>query len=130
MIEKCTPSHDDTIRNGGTKRGRPPKSFEDINERSKKRRVNSLLKSTGSELASVNLRSEGYSSGANLVWKVASSKVGDGSQPVNTFTSYTEDEALALMVSNKLTKHQYLNIRSGIKERGIDRRIHLLIIRL
>ncbi|EFN75541.1 hypothetical protein EAI_03569, partial [Harpegnathos saltator] len=37
-----------------------------------------------------------------------------------TFTPYSADEALAMIVTNKLTKHQYLNIRLGAKVRGVN----------
>lgn len=71
----------------------------------------------------MNQRSECNTSGANLVRQVALSSFENINvvfKPVYTFTAYTDDEALALIVSNKLTKHQYLNIRSGSIKRGID----------
>jgi len=93
----------------------------------KKKKVSELVKSkTTPELmiaTSVKLNKSGKKTAAKLVDEITISparaaKMGKAYfQWDETVKAYSADEALALILDSSLTKNQYLNIRSGARER-------------
>ena len=91
------------------KKVRPLTSFDDSSERFTRRKTSELRKSRGSELAytaSMNLREEDQIPSANLVWEVAHSsykRIDGNPKPIQAFSPYTQDGALAMIMHVKLT---------------------------
>lgn len=122
------------IQSQGGKGGRPTRNFQDIFQISKLRKTGDLRSSTGTDellyAAQMKLRSEGQNAAAKVVKQIneLSSETSKAvikvlQQPAsqqNTFTPYTSNEALSMIVSNKLSKSQYSSLRSGAKDRGVD----------
>ena len=95
-------------------RGRPSKTFEESSERSKRRKTENLRLNYTQELVfatQMKLRAEGESKAAKVVQNVLS--VNQPNSSNLTYTQYTPDESLALVVFAKLTKFQYNLIRQG-----------------
>lgn len=109
------------------KGGRPTSSFENSTIKTKRRKASELCKTKSTAELSLalqmKLRSEGRHTAAKIVQEACSVS---GNIPhmvkknVKNITSYTDDEALALIVENKSTKNEYLNMRHGAIERGVD----------
>lgn len=112
--------------------GRPTKDFGESSNKSKKRKVESLVESFSPEelafAAETSVRASGKRDAAKLIhdalaspkrpkkYKTALLKV---STP-NVQRAYSTEEALAFFISNKLTVSQYNNIRAGALDRGHD----------
>lgn len=115
---------------GDTRKGRPKKTFAEGSEKTKKRIVEPLLKSSSEQLlfaSKLKLQSAGKRSAAKIVTKIYEDpgKASDikryldspqKSKPIKM----TPDEALAFFVDAKLTRHQYILIRNEAKRRNAD----------
>ena len=117
------PSNTNSFMN--KKKGWPLTSFDDSFERFKRCKTTELRKSSGSELAyaaSMNLREEGQMASSNVVQEVALSsfRIIDGNpKSIQAFPLYTQDEALAMIMNDKLYKNQYNDIRPEFQLKGV-----------
>jgi len=110
--------------------GRPQKNFQECTERAKRQKVSSLINSHClSELAfstATQLNKCGKRSVANLVKEIVKNPDDTKAFQVkqNYIDSkpipYSNEEALAFLIDNDLTKTQYVNIRLGAKNRNCD----------
>lgn len=110
--------------------GRPQKNFQECTERAKRQKVSSLINSHClSELAfstATQLNKCGKRSAANLVKEIVKNPDDTKAFQVkqNYIDSkpipYSNEEALAFLIDNDLTKTQYVNIRLGAKNRNCD----------
>lgn len=114
--------------------GRPVKSFATCNYKTQKKRVVNLVETqTAEELAlaaEISFRSAGKRNVANLINKVVTTDSPEilkkAKNIFNATTSnkeavlrtYSPDEALALMIDTKMTKHQYNLMQKGAQERN------------
>lgn len=111
-------------------RGRPPKSYEESSEKSKKRKNMELVQEYGFEFilnACVqHLRSIGESDEASILTILRTLPKKDKKEILKTMThdtgsitSYSRDEALCLFIDLDLTKSQYGLLRSRLSEKNI-----------
>ena len=113
--------------------GRPPKSFEESSERSKRRKTITLRQSASaaelSYAAKVSLHSEGKRTAAKLMHEVSMrsptrakqiNTAWKSAQLGRTIMAYTPDKALSLLVEAKLSKSQYQLLRTQAKEHGTN----------
>lgn len=113
-------------------RGRPKKSFEESSQRSKQRKISSILSEHSSEQVCLAAGSSLVKAGrrtAAQVLKLAIDTtptrlkkmklVHDISSSI-TLRPYSPEEALGLIVDLGLTKEDYITMRLGAKERGAD----------
>lgn len=111
--------------------GRPQKLFEDCSDRSKRRKIQPLIKSyTSPEIlfaAKSKLHKAGNRTTIGLLNETLASpkrgikikKAYMSSLSIST-KQYDTDEALALLLDNGLTKQQYMNIRKSAKQRNVN----------
>lgn len=111
--------------------GRPSKSFVDISDRSKRRRVQNTLSMSEEELSyatGLKLRKSGKRTVANLVKEVLSPTVKETHRKRTSFksTAYSsapllsEQQALSLITEADLSKQQYLTIRNMLRTLNIN----------
>lgn len=115
--------------------GRPMKNFEECSVRTKRRKTESIRKSaTDSELiyaTQMSLRDTGQTVLADILKEI--SQVGKDSQSSKVdeliacwkkdkvhIEKYSEDEGLALLIRNRLSKRTYCDIQKGGKQRGAN----------
>lgn len=117
----------------GAVRGRPRKLFSSSSVKTKKRKVENLSKSCSSqELAlatQMSLTYEGKRNVATIIQESVS-KSPRSVRKIKTIcqqpatepncNTYTTEEALALLVDLKLTKHQYVALQKSAKERSAN----------
>lgn len=105
--------------------GRKSKLFSESSDVVKRRKTKQLRsKISADELlfaGQMKSRQEGESSKAKELLKVIQSSPKEPKSSLNkSYISYTDDEALALIISNKLTKRQYMAIRLGAKIKNVN----------
>lgn len=102
--------------------GRPSKEFQELCERSKRRKIEDLRKNVGAEELSyatvMNLRARGDDNSAKLLKEITTTTPTRGKQIRESWlkkrkqaTKLSEEEALSTIVSTNLSKHQYMSIR-------------------
>lgn len=115
----------------GRRKGRPSKEFAEAGDQSKRHKVLPLLETyTTQELSfatSTSLRMSGNRDAALMVQTVTANSPKRAtrikkalSSPKSVATKYTPEEALALYVDGRLTKHSYNLIRAGAKAHNAD----------
>lgn len=112
------------------KLGRPTTSFTDSSRKSKRIKIQPLLEKTPEELSlatAAAYHSSGQRDIASVIKKVTTSSPRSVKRikkaALNTSTAiqpYTLNEALALIVNLKLTRHQYIILRQGAKTRNVN----------
>lgn len=113
--------------------GRPTKSFMDSGIRTKKNKVASLVQLyTPEELAlaaEISYRATGKRNVAKLINEATTSSpesvkraktIFEVSNNEPTFRPYSPNEALALIVDLKLTKHQYVSMQKGASDHNVS----------
>lgn len=122
LDERVSFSEDKTpIVSNSKKPGRPCKSFEVSSARSKRKKVSNLIQTAStSELSlaiQIKLRKSGHRGAASLINEVTSfpnraSKIKKTIQTSQVKGDvFTPEEALALIIDLKLTKHAYIELR-------------------
>jgi|UniRef100_A0A2S2QNA6 hypothetical protein len=111
--------------------GRPNITFEAYSQRTQRQKIKAAI--TNSNMTSLQiihaakkkLYLSGQRSAAQLFEEIQSTP--NRAKTIKTSYNYskypipyTEDEALAFVIDNKLTKQQYLNIRLGSKKKNCD----------
>lgn len=108
---------------------RPITTFNECVDRTKNRKIQPLIKSyTSSELThavSTKFKKSGNRSMVKLLKEAntiptRANNILKTYKNTNNLKPYTEDEALAFLIENKLSKQQYINIRLGSKKRNCD----------
>lgn len=124
------PTPDDPI--AGSSRGRPPRGFEEISERSKTRRVRHLVQQHSAKELSfatrMSLRSAGKRHAAAVVKEATETtptRAAKMRKALRTSLSkrietFSPEEALALIIDLKLSTHQYKLLRQRTKMKGIN----------
>lgn len=121
--------NDCTVSEQPRSSGRPPKPFEEVKYRSKKKKVQYLLSSSVEELTfatEVALRGDGKRDAANLIKEISSASPNRSTQikllrrekENKNVRQYSRDEALALYVDCRLTKQSYIHLRKSAREAG------------
>lgn len=115
--------------------GRPSKGFDECGPKSKRRKVEPLLGQwSARELcyaAEQKLRQSGKRDAALMMKTILTSpkratsikktlQSKNRAQESNENKRYSAEEGLALMVSSKLTKNQYITLRQGALEKGVN----------
>lgn len=109
--------------------GRPQKDFENSSCRTKRRNCENLIKSNSTnQLAyatQMALRAENRKTSADLIGQAVSpdyeaNKAMQSAKKILSLQPYTMDEALSLIVDQKLSVYQYKVLRYGAKDRGVD----------
>lgn len=111
--------------------GRPSKDFTDSSSSSKKRKVSTIVKNYSKEelsfAAQTSLRMAGQRDAANLVGEITgtspkrATKIKKSWQCTKTTISkYTEEEALALYIDGRYSKHSYILMQAGAKKRNAN----------
>ena len=114
-----------------TSRGRPQKTFEDGSKKTKKRKVQHLVKShSPSELTfatCLSLQASGRRDAATVVKEATETSPTRATKIKKAFWSapenikpFTPEEALGMIVDLKLSKYQYTSLRQLTKDKGID----------
>ncbi|CAH0556507.1 unnamed protein product [Brassicogethes aeneus] len=109
--------------------GRPPKPFKEVLYKSKKQKVEHLLKSSTEEItfaAEIALRNDGKKDAANLVKEISSAAPGRSTEIKHLCEKenaqkprqYSKEEALAIFVDCRLTKQSYINLRKSAIKAG------------
>lgn len=122
---------EDELRPSTSKVGRPQKCFAESGERTKRTKLQPLMETySGDEIvfaAQCTLQSSGKRDAAGIVKEVTQTTPTRATKIKKAYKSpvvlpkpYTGEEALALLVENKFTKQQYINIRKGSKDRNSD----------
>lgn len=98
------------------------KPFENCSKRQKDRRANKLLHLSSNELIYTTqrkLRGEKKHDQARVIETLnTDSSLSVEKAKVNSLKTFTKEKALAIMVSSKLTKQEYINIRNASKDLG------------
>lgn len=120
--------------NNDKSRGRPPVSFSTASERTKRRKIESLVNTTSPEVLSyaarLSLQNSGKRDAAKILKEVTQTSPKRGTKIKNAYEAinlnnlkpipYSPEEALAFFVDNKLTKNQYISIRDQAKKRNVN----------
>lgn len=119
------------MSNNSFRIGRPITKFNECVDRTKNKKIQPLIKSyTSPELTHAvctKFQKSGNRSMGKLL-KEANTTPTRAKKILKTYKNtnnlkpvpYTEDEALAFLIENKLSKQQYINIRLGSKKRNCD----------
>ena len=121
---------DNTSTTSSGERGRPPKSYEESSQKSKKRKNMELVQEYGFEFihnAYVQyLRSIGESDEASIVSIARTLPKKDKKEVLKkmaydreSVTTYSKDEALRIYIDLDLTKYQYGLLRSCLSEKNV-----------
>ena len=110
-------------------KGRPIINFADASDKTKRRKISALKKTSVEELSyatQVKLKENGQAEASRLLKEATTttptraSEILNSYKNVNTFTpvkKYSDEEALALIIDAKLTKSQYMLIRLQAKQK-------------